>query len=135
MALGPGQQDALWLTLYNLHGMYILGQMERVASFEDDRDVVTRHAMVMSNFDQVLEIMNIINDVRRASRRTRTFFFSPAAMDVIFLSLHAHDAQHNTLSPTDLEIVRTEYAALRDLVATSMQHCYTREELRKVGIK
>lgn len=135
MALGVDYQDVLWTLLYNFHGMFTLGQMQNVQDEGAEADPNHRHALVMQNLDQVLEIMNIINEVRRGNRRVRTFFFSPKAMDVIRVSIEVYHDQQNVLNVEDCELVRRNFPGVRDLVATSLQYCYTREELRKAGIK
>lgn len=135
MALSTEHQDSLWLLLYNLHGMFILEQLQRTYLDGAEADTKHRHALIMSNLDECLEIMNTIHEVRKGTRKTRTFFFSPKAIGVINMAVKVYDPEHSTLNNGDHADVRKAFGTLKDLVAQSAQFCYTREELRKAGIK
>lgn len=135
MCLTPDRQQALWLILYNFHSLFLKHQMSKVASFEDDKAVEARHSMVMTNLDKTLEIMGVLGSGPDVQRRIRTYFFTKIGMEIIVNALNGWDIHQNDLVSDDVKIVNREFGGLRDLVAQSLQFCYTREELRKAGIK
>jgi hypothetical protein len=133
MVIGRDHQKALWLVLYNFHGLFLLQQMQQVSNFEDDRSLMDRHALAINHLDHCLSIMELVRESN--GKNNKMVIFNRKSMEIIARAADSYDPKNTVLNKDDIGVLSKEIAGLQKLVAQSHQYEYTRDELRKAGLK
>lgn len=107
--------------------------MQQVQNFDDDRTLLDRHALAMNHLDHCLSIMELVKD--SSGKVNKMVILNTKSMQIITNSITAYDPENTVLTKDDISVLRKEIAGLRKLVSESNQYVYTKDELKKAGIK
>lgn len=119
--------------MYNFHGLFLLQQMEQANEFDTDRLLLERHALVMNHLDHCLAIMDAVKESE--GKYNKMAILDADSMDLIYKAADSYDSQNTVLSSEDVKYLSKEIKKLRELIFESNKYAYTREELKKGGIK
>ena len=133
LVVSKSQQKSLWMLLYNFHGLFLLQHMSQLADFDSDKALLEQHALVMNHLDHCL---SIIDSVKESQGKThKMVILDKDSMDLVYNAAESYDPQNTVLSSEDIKYLSKEYKDLHKLISESSKYAYTREELKKGGVK